>query len=69
MDSIDKLEAENGGQVLNQLVVQLSEENGIRTIKQSKFFTSMGEVYYENLSKEDKAIWDAYVTMITNIKG
>jgi hypothetical protein len=66
MDSIDKLEAENGGQVLNQLVVQLTEENGIRTIKQSKFFTSMGEVYYSKLTKKDKEVWDAFVLMISN---
>ena len=66
MDSIDKLEPENGGQVLNQLVVQLSEENGIRTIKQSKFFTSMGEVYYSKLTKKDKEVWDAFVLMISN---
>ena len=54
MDSIDKLEAENGGQVLNQLVVQLSEENGIRKLSNPNFLHQWVKYTTVNLQKKIK---------------
>ncbi len=66
MDVLEEIENNEGGPQLAHIVTQLTEENGVRAIKQSKYFTSMGEVYYGDLSTKDKAIWDAFVLMISN---